>query len=87
VLQERPAATGIELADHGSITLGRGNLLLLCTDGILAEASGMPLDEVGVAMRREGSLMERTAALALRACSREQGGGRDNVGIVAVDFT
>lgn len=86
MLHQRPAAAGIELADHGTIDAGLGDVLLLCTDGILEETSGIPTDEVGAAMRSGGSLVERTAALALRACSREQGGGRDNVGIVAVEF-
>ena len=85
--QQRPTAAGIELAGHGTIASGRGDVLLLCTDGILEESSGMTMGEVGLAARGGRSLVERTAALALRACSREQGGGRDNVGIVAVEFT
>lgn len=83
----RPAKAGIALADHGTTSPDRGDVLLLCTDGILEPASGMPMAEVGAAMRRGGSLVERTAALALRACSRTHGGGGDNVGIVAVEFT
>jgi len=86
VRPQRPEAKGMEVAGHGTIVCAPGNVLLLCTDGILEEMSGMPLGEVGATMRRGGSLVERTAALALRACSREQGGGRDNVGIVAVEF-
>ena len=85
--QQHPAAAGKELAAHGTTGCGRGDVLLLCSDGILEEASGVLMGEVGAAARRAGSLVERTAALALRACSREQGGGRDNVGIVAVEFT
>ena len=84
--QQRPAAAGVELADHGTIACGGGDVLLLCSDGILEESSGIPMAEVGAATRRQGTLEERTAALALRACSRGQGGGRDNVGIVAVEF-
>lgn len=86
-LQERPVAAGIDVAAHGTMDCSRGDVLLLCTDGILEAESGVSLMDVGGAMRREGTLEERTAALALRACSREQGGGRDNVGIVAVEFT
>jgi serine/threonine protein phosphatase PrpC len=84
--QQRQEGAGIEIAEHGTIHCDEGNMLLLCSDGILEESSGVSPREVGAAMRSAGSLVDRTAALALRACSREQGGGRDNVGIVAVAF-
>jgi serine/threonine protein phosphatase PrpC len=82
-----PPVQGIEPAAHGTIACDPGDVLLLCTDGILEECSGISMDEVGAAMRCPGSLVERTAGLALRACSRGRGGGRDNVGIVAVELT
>jgi serine/threonine protein phosphatase PrpC len=84
---QSPSAEGIEPAAHGTIACVRGDVLLLCTDGILEECSGLPMDKVGAAMRPPGSLLKRAAVLALRACSRGQGGGRDNVGIVAVEIT
>lgn len=83
--QQRVKAAGGELVDRGSISLDRGDLLLLCSDGILEETSGMRIDDIRQTMLRNGSLVERTAAVALRACTRAHGGGRDNVGIVAVE--
>lgn len=68
----------------GSRSLQAGERVLLASDGIEPEASGLKTAEVAAFLpgRDLGAELE---ALADRACDEAQGGGRDNLALVYVD--
>jgi serine/threonine protein phosphatase PrpC len=68
-----------------TLRLPPGHLALLATDGIEPEASG-GLDDAGLSaiLRGEGDLCQRLERLLARADDPGQGGGADNLGLVAL---
>jgi len=67
---------------QGKAKLGQGDLLLLASDGLEENVSGLDLAGVEALLRGEGSLAERVDALVERATDPAQGGGRDNLALV-----
>ena len=67
---------------QGKAKLAAGDLLLLASDGLEENVSGLDLAGVEGLIRREGSLAERVETLMERATDPEQGGGRDNLAVV-----
>ncbi len=72
-------ASAVEL---GQFKLQPGELVLLATDGLEPEASGLQIEDVGALLATEGSLEERLQRLMQRASDPQQGGGRDNLALV-----
>ncbi|MFK7989947.1 MAG: PP2C family serine/threonine-protein phosphatase [Sandaracinaceae bacterium] len=67
-------------ADIGTHTLRDGDWLLLATDGIEPESSGLDLEEVARVLRSEAPEASVTALLK-RAGTFHTGGGGDNLGV------
>ena len=67
---------------QGKATLAEGDLLLLASDGLEENVSGLDLAGVEALVRGEGSLAKRVEALVERATDPAQGGGRDNLAVV-----
>lgn len=67
---------------QGKTTLAEGDLLLLASDGLEENVSGLDLAGVEALVRAPGSLAERVEALVERATDPAQGGGRDNLAVV-----
>ena len=72
--------------DHDQVEAKPGEVLLLATDGIETRSSGIELAEITPVLRGEGTLQQRMRILQA-LCDRPQtGGGRDNLGMVAIEF-
>ena len=67
---------------QGKATLAEGDLLLLASDGLEENVSGLDLAAVEALLRRPGSLTQRVDGLVERATDPERGGGRDNLAVV-----
>jgi serine/threonine protein phosphatase PrpC len=78
-----PLRQGVTM-DAGSARLEEGDLLLLATDGLEPQTSGLEPAHVLGFLREPGSLTDRVEQLLLRASSVERGGGRDNLALVAI---
>lgn len=81
-LLKHPAWQKDQLLATGELTLAPKAHLMLATDGLEDETSGIPLSDVGAWLVGSGSLEERVRGLVSRAGSRGAGGGGDNVGVV-----
>lgn len=79
----RPVATlppgAVEV---GSATLSAGDVVLLASDGLEWQVSGLEPGDVADALRRQDPLLSRVEALLAHA-SKE---GRDNLGVVAISL-
>lgn len=64
----------------GSATLSPGDVVLLASDGLEWQASGLDPEDVAAALRREGDLLSRVEALLAHASTK----GKDNLGLVAI---
>lgn len=71
-------------ADTGTHALSEGDWLLLATDGIEPECSGMELPEIGRFLREGAGPRAATTALLERAGTFRTGGGGDNLAVVLV---
>jgi serine/threonine protein phosphatase PrpC len=74
----------------GTVQSGRFQLapdesVLLASDGLEPEASGLGLDEVASYLRGADPLEERLRQLLLRASDPAHAGGRDNLALVAIE--
>ncbi|MCO5166796.1 MAG: SpoIIE family protein phosphatase [Planctomycetes bacterium] len=76
----RPLATLPVPVEVGTATLAPGDVVLLATDGLEWQASGLDPEQVAVALRRDGPLLARVDGLLDHVNRR----GRDNLGVVAV---
>lgn len=77
----RPLATLTPSAvDAGSAALAPGDVVLLATDGLEWQVSGLDPEDVALALRREGPLLSRVEALIAHAAAK----GQDNLGLVAI---
>lgn len=77
----RPLATlPAGAVGSGAATLAPGDVVLLASDGLEWQASGLDPEQVAEGLRAEGSLQARLDALLQHASAR----GRDNLGLVAV---
>lgn len=72
------------VADQGSLELHPDEVALLATDGIETETSGLVQEDVAEILRQPGRLVDRVAALLSAADRIEQGGGRDNLALIAL---
>tara|TARA_B100001989_G_C24551465_1_gene475253 strand:+ start:4283 stop:4906 length:624 start_codon:yes stop_codon:yes gene_type:complete len=71
--------------DFGAFEVEEGSVLLLATDGIEEECSNLLYDELGTFFQAEDEdLQDQLRSLLVRADDREQGGGRDNLGLIAI---
>jgi serine/threonine protein phosphatase PrpC len=71
------------VTDSDERELGPGELLLLASDGIAFEDSGLETPDLARELSRPGALAERVRRLIDRA--RRAPGGRDNVALVLID--
>lgn len=72
--------------DHDQVEAKPGEVLLLATDGIETRSSGIELADITPVMRGTGTLEQRLRTLQA-LCDRPQtGGGKDNLGMIAVEF-
>lgn len=77
----RPLATlppGV--VEVGSAALAPGDVVLLASDGLEWQASGLDPEDVADALRREGTLQAKVEGLLKHASTK----GRDNLGVVAI---
>ena len=72
-------------ASVGSQTLPAGTALLLATDGIEPDASGLDAKELTALMRGDAPVAERLRRILERAGCAAGGGGRDNITAVLVE--
>ena len=79
------APTGLPF-DHDMVEARPGEVLLLATDGIETRSSGMELAEIAPIMSGDAPLEARLRELLGRCDRPETGGGRDNLGLVALDL-
>ena len=72
--------------DHDQVQAKPGEVLLLATDGIETRSSGIELADITPVLRGPGTLQQRLRTLQA-LCDRPQtGGGKDNLGLVAIEF-
>lgn len=71
--------------ESGELELAEGEVLLLASDGLSPEDSGIGPEEIPGILLGDGPLEARVRALVDRARSASAGGGRDNVALVVVD--
>ncbi|MGE0713642.1 MAG: PP2C family serine/threonine-protein phosphatase [Planctomycetota bacterium] len=69
----------------GKLSLEPGDLVLLASDGLEPDVSGLSLPEVVPFLRGPGALAARLEALVERASDPLQGGGRDNLALIAIE--
>jgi serine/threonine protein phosphatase PrpC len=70
---------------EGEVTLGPGDVLVLASDGIAPEDSGLESVELARELGKAGPLATRVRAFVDRARRSKTGGGRDNLALVAID--
>lgn len=68
----------------GSCNLRAGQVVLLATDGLEPNASALSDEQVGALLSGDGDIEARLQALVDRASDPARGGGRDNLGLVAI---
>lgn len=72
--------------DHDQVEAKQGEVVLLATDGIETRSSGIELADIVPVVCGPGSLEDRIRTLQA-LCDRPQtGGGRDNLGMVAIEI-
>jgi serine/threonine protein phosphatase PrpC len=71
------------VVDSGEWTLRDGEVLLLASDGIAPEDSGLEASDLAAELGGEGDLLGRVRRLIDRA--RRPPGGRDNIALVAIE--
>lgn len=72
--------------DHDQVQAKPGEVLLLATDGIETRSSGIELAEITPVLRRPGTLQQRLQILQALCDRTQTGGGKDNLGLVAIEF-
>lgn len=71
--------------DGGRLHLAPGELLLLASDGLEPNACALQLPQIAELMRGDAPLETRLERLLARANDTAQGGGRDNLALVAIE--
>jgi serine/threonine protein phosphatase PrpC len=71
------------VVDSSELDLAKGELLVVASDGIGPEDSGLEPGEIARELFAKGTLLERVGRLVERA--RRAPGGRDNIALVALD--
>ncbi len=71
--------------DAGAIPVVPGDLVLLATDGIEREASGLTREGIEALLNEPLTLEHRIVAIMTEAGRAEWGGGRDNLSVVAIE--
>jgi serine/threonine protein phosphatase PrpC len=59
-------------------------MVLLATDGLEEDVSGLTLEQAAAILRTGTTAEERARALVERVRSAAAGGGRDNIGLVVL---
>jgi serine/threonine protein phosphatase PrpC len=83
-LASHPSYAGQTLVESGAFKLAAQGVVLLATDGVERETSGLSPGDVLPYLQDKRPLDAQVTALLLRATSRSAGGGRDNVALVAL---
>lgn len=76
----RPLATLPIPVAVGTVALAQGDVVLLASDGLDAEASSLEPEQVAAALRKDEPLQARVDGLLKHVSA----GGRDNLGVVAI---
>lgn len=71
--------------EEGEVTLGPGEILVLASDGIAPEDSGLQPAELARELGKQGALAARVRIFVDRARRAKTGGGRDNLALIAID--
>ena len=78
-------STGIRIPScHGTLELRAGEVLLLATDGLEGGTATIDPSQVPALFRGSAPIEEHVQLLLERADDPERGGGRDNLGVVAL---
>ena len=75
------------ILETGSLMLPKRAVVLMASDGILPDYSGMTEARLNELVLAPGPLDERISALMREAGTRRHGGGRDNLSVIALDRT